>query len=228
MNPGSDEGAGKRGRPRSEPAREAVLEATLDLLASEGFRGLTMKAVADRAGVARTTVYRWWPTKPALVREACWRLGQPAPVPDAGGVRDDVVAHLRALIEQAKDPRVIRISGEAAVETLRNPELDDLRRSLVEARRAPLRQALERAVTRKELPPDLDYELTMDLLTAPIVLRGLVTRGPLELQLAEQIVDRVLGPLSPPASLRTLHGWTRPEVADAGRQASQHGEVEER
>lgn len=169
-----------------------MLATTLDVLAAKGFRALTIKAVADRSGVARTTIYRWWPTTAALAREACWRLGQPMPPPDTGSVRTDVITHLRMLIDQASDPRVLRISADAALEALRDPELDDLRKRLVEGRRAPLREALERAVARGELAPDLDHELTMDLLTAPIVLRGLVTRAPLDPQLAEQIVDRVL------------------------------------
>ena len=131
-----------------------------------------------------------------------------------------VVDSLSTLIDQANDPRVLRISADAALEALRDPELDDLRRSLVESRRAPLRQALERAVAREELDPDLDLELTMDLLTGPVVLRGLVARAPLEPHLAEQIVDRVFGPMP---ALRGREGGQQTQGEKDARKAGGNG-----
>lgn len=185
------------GRPRSERSHKAVLEATLKLLAEEGFRGLTVEAVAAKSGVARTTIYRWWPTKLELAREAYFGLAMAAPVPMADSTREAVVAHLRRLIELARDPIAARIGGDAWVEALRNPELDEVRQRLVDAYQAPLREALERAVARDEVRADLDHELTMDLFTGPIVLRALATRGPLEPELAEHIADAVLDGVGP-------------------------------
>ena len=151
-----------------------------------------MEGVAARAGVAKTTIYRWWPSKLALIREAIVELAQRDPVPDTGSVREDTVSILRGRIEQLSDPRLARIAGELIVEALRNPRLDQTRPSLVTARRAALQHVLERAVARGELPEQLDYELTMDLLVGPVILRALATDGRLEPELAERIVDRVL------------------------------------
>lgn len=184
------------GRPRSAQAHKAVLEATLQLLAEEGIRGLTIEAVADRSSVAKTTIYRWWPSKVALVLEALSSLRQRAPVPDTGSIRDDAVAHLRGHIEVFKEPGTAPILADVLAEALRSPELDEARPGFVAAQREPFRQALERGVDRGELPADLDYQLTMDLLIGPIVNRALVTRGPLEPELADRIVEIVLGGLS--------------------------------
>lgn len=172
-----------------------MIEATLELLPAKGSRGLTIEAVAARSGVAKTTIYRWWPTKEALLLEALSKLRQRALVPDTGNVRDDAVAHLRGHIEAFKEPGTAPILADVLAEALRNPELGEARPAFVAAQREPFRQALERGVTRGELPTDLDYQLTIDLLIGPIVNRALVTGGPLELALAERIVDVVFGGL---------------------------------
>jgi AcrR family transcriptional regulator len=151
--------------------------------------------VADRSGVAKTTIYRWWPSKPALLLEALSSLRQRALVPDTGSIRDDAVAHLRGHIEVFQEPGTAPILADALAEALRNPELDQALPGFIAAQREPFRQALERGVDRGELPADLDYQLTMDLLIGPIVNRALVTRGPLEPALAERIVDIVFGGL---------------------------------
>jgi hypothetical protein len=80
-------------------------------------------------------------------------------------------------------------------EALRNPELGEARHGFVSARREPFRQALARAADKGELPADLDYELTMDLLIGPVVNRALATGGPLDPALAERIVDVVFAGL---------------------------------
>lgn len=181
------------GRPRSDRAHQAVLRATLELFDDAGFQGLTVEGVAARAGVARTTVYRWWPSKLALLLEALSALWQQAVVPDTGSVREDAVVHLRGFIELHNDRRLPRLLATVFAEASRNPELLEARRGFVAAQREPLRQALERGVARGELLVGLDYELTMDLLMSTITVRALATGGALEPGLAERIVDRVLG-----------------------------------
>ena len=162
-------------------------------MAATGYRGLTVEGVAARSGVAKTTIYRWWPSRQALLLEALSALRQPARVPDTGNIRDDAVAYLRGHIEAFKDPITAPILADALAEALRSPDLDDARPGFVAAQREPFRRALARGVERGELPADLDYELTMDLLIAPIINRALATRGRLEPALAERIVDIVLG-----------------------------------
>lgn len=183
------------GRPRSATAHRAVLRATLEIFGDAGFHGLTVEGVAARAGVARTTVYRWWPSKLALLLEALSALWQQAVVPDTGSVREDAVAHLRGFIELHNDRRVARLLATLLAEASRNAELLEARPSFVAAQREPLRRALERGVARGELPVGLDHELTMDLLMSVITVRALATGGALEPGLAERIVDPVLNGL---------------------------------
>lgn len=180
------------GRPRSARAHQSVVRATLELFGDAGFHGLTVEAVAARAGVARTTVYRWWPSKVALLLEALATLWQQAPVPNTGTVRGDAVAHVQGFVDLHSDRRVARLLATLLAEASRTPELLEARPSFVAAQREPLRQALERGVARGELPVDLDFELTMDLLLSPVTMRALATGGGLEPGLAGRIVDAVL------------------------------------
>lgn len=182
----------RRGRPRSASAHRAVLDATLEIFAADGFRGLTIEEVAHRAGVAKTTVYRWWPSKSALLLEAIATVRQQAAVPDTGSIRGDTVAHLREFIHLHTDPRVVRMLADLLAETARSPDLLELRPRFAATQREPLRQALQRGVARGELPADIDYELAMDLLLAPIINRALATGGALHPELAERLVDYVL------------------------------------
>lgn len=184
-------------------AHQAVLRATLEAFAAEGFRGLTIEDVAERAGVAKTTIYRWWPSKLALLLEAISVVRQKPGVPDTGSVRGDAVAHVGEFIELHRDPRVARMLADLVAEAARTPELGAARPRFVAAQREPLRLALERGIARGELPADLDYELAMDLLLAPVVNRALATGGALEQGLAERIVDSVLD------GLRTATGSSR-------------------
>jgi len=169
-----------------------VLRATLDAFAADGYRGLTIEDVAARSGVAKTTIYRWWPSKLALLLEAISVIRQRATVPDTGSVRDDLVAHLRQFIALHRDPRTVRMLADLLAEAARTPELSTARSAYAAAQRAPLRAALERGIARDELPAELDCELAMDLLLAPVVNRALATGGPLSPELAERIADSVL------------------------------------
>lgn len=183
------------GRPRSVRAHQAVLTATLEAFAGEGFEGLTIEDVARRAHVAKSTIYRWWPSKLDLLLEAISMVRQRAAVPDTGSVQDDVVAHVQAFIELHRDPRVVRMLADLLGEAMRSPEVGAARAAFAASQRAPLRSALERGVARRELPADLDLELAMDLLLAPVVNRALVTGGALEQGLAERVVHYVLNGL---------------------------------
>ncbi|MCL2586461.1 MAG: TetR/AcrR family transcriptional regulator, partial [Streptosporangiales bacterium] len=84
----------RRGRPRSEPARQATLAAATDLLLTRGLSAVSMDAVAERAGVSKATIYRWWPTKETLALDALYfQLTEPSPGPsDSGSLEQDLIA----------------------------------------------------------------------------------------------------------------------------------------
>src|SRR5690348_10869274 len=112
--PGTDAQAGpaetsrRPGRPRSEQAEQAIIEATLDLFAEQGFEGVCVEAVASRAGVGKATIYRRWPNKEELLLAALGSMKSPFPEPEGTSARDDLVAMLTVMCEDKADPRKAR------------------------------------------------------------------------------------------------------------------------
>ncbi len=141
-----------RGRPRREGADEEILRAALELLREKGYGELTVDAVAERAGVAKTTLYRRWPSKQALVAAAfAPRIARSEPPPDTGSLAGDATILLREICALKRE--------------LNDPELLDVVREAVEPRRALLRDAIARAGR------GADSELLADLMVAPILFR---------------------------------------------------------
>lgn len=173
--------------------REAVLDATLDLLAERGWGGLTMEGVAVRAGTAKGTVYRWWSSKEELAIEALVAASAPyRPLPDTGSYRDDLVEVFRGIVRFLREPRA-RVVASLVFETSRNKALADaLMQSLVNVRRAHLRDAAERAVARGELRPDVDLELLVDTGVGQLFFRFLVTHEPLPDDMPERLADLII------------------------------------
>lgn len=153
----------QRGRPRDPGVDEAILTAAIDLLAESGYARLTMEQVASRAGVGKASLYLRWPNKVALVAEAIQhRSGVVPDVPDTGGLRQDMLTFLRALLRtfSASAQALAAVSGEIRS----NRELQDAwSRSLAATLAACLRVIVERAVGRGELPGATDVELLSSL-----------------------------------------------------------------
>lgn len=112
-----------RGRPRSAEAHRAILEATLDLLAEVGYGRLTIEGVAARAGVGKTTIYRRWPSKPALVVAVAERLAEKVRRPDTGSTRRDLVLLLRDIIDVFTTTMAGRIVPGMIAEMAERPDL---------------------------------------------------------------------------------------------------------
>jgi AcrR family transcriptional regulator len=187
--------SGRRGpgRPRSAAVDQAIVIATLELLTTEGLRGLSVERVAARAGVGKATIYRRYPTKRALVvgaLDAVSSFGGPS-LPDTGSVRADLVELGRRRIAVLRQRGVARLMPRLVAESSDEPELHRLVVSALEdPGRSGLRELLERGVDRGELRDDLDLELAIDLLAGPVVYRLLIGRG--ELRGLEQRFERVV------------------------------------
>lgn len=170
--------APRPGRPRSAAADAAILDATIELFADLGFEGVSIEAVAERAGVAKSTVYRRYPSKIDLVM-AAWRHGSPHtedPV-DTGTVDGDLLAaahRLRTVFLQSPIGRAVPSALAAAA---RFPEFADAHGAFVTSRRAPVLAAVERAIARGELRSDTDPALLVDLVTGPLFYRAFATHG---------------------------------------------------
>ena len=168
------------GRPRSAAADEAILGATVELFAELGFEGVSIEAVAEQAGVAKSTVYRRYPTKIDLVMAAWGHCSPQADGPiDTGGIDGDllVAAHrLRTVFTESAVGRAVPSALSAAA---RFPAFAEAHHSFIAARRAPVRAAVERAVARGELRADTDALLLIDLVSGPIFYRAFNSGGTL-------------------------------------------------
>jgi AcrR family transcriptional regulator len=186
------------GRPREQRADRAILRAAIELIAAQGIRDLRMDDVADRARVGKATIYRRYRSKDELVTVAVSALVSEITVPDSGSTHADLVALMRGAVE------VYSRSVEAAVmpslvdAMSRDVELArSVREGFLEARRGALRAVLQRGVERGDLRPDLDLELALDVLAGPLFYRLLVTGGPIDGQLADGVVELILGGFAP-------------------------------
>ena len=148
------------GRPRSEEAHKAILDATLELLVEVGFSALTVEGVATRAGVGKATIYRRWPSKLPLVIEAFSQLPQLEEV-DTGNLVDDLKKMLRSYLQLFYTTPLAAVLPSLAGERAHDPQLSERFDPVIRGRRQPLVRALERAVDRGELSPDLDLQPTM-------------------------------------------------------------------
>lgn len=186
------------GRPRDIGADQAILSATLDLLYKRGYTGLTIDEVAVRAGVAKTTIYRRWPSKPVLVAAAVSdRAAMTFTMPDTGSTRLDLVELIRLASSALSGASgvimraLIRESGQSDL-------LLALVQGIVHSRRELYTAVLDRAVARGDLPADLDRELFIDLLMGPAWIRLVITESAMPDGVTEQIVDVVLhGAMTP-------------------------------
>ncbi|MFD7295153.1 TetR/AcrR family transcriptional regulator [Streptomyces sp. NPDC059897] len=150
----------RRGRHRDPQAHAAVLGAARELVAELGYHKVTMERIAARAGVAKMTLYRWWPNKAAVITEAVTDQLAPGPQPDTGSVRADALAHITDLVRTLTllgDPSVVAGAlverGEAGRAELRD---------LLVAWSEPGAVLLRRGIARGELPAGLDVGSVVD------------------------------------------------------------------
>jgi AcrR family transcriptional regulator len=200
----NSQSAAAAGRPRSEEAHKAILDATLALLVEVGYSALTVEGIASRAGVGKATIYRRWPSKLPLVIEAFGQL--PAlEESDSGDLVTDLERMLRSYLKLFNATPLGAVVPSLAGERAHNPELSELFAPVVRDRRQPLIRALSRAVARGELPADLDLDLAADLIVGPIAVRLFFTGGKIHPRIVRPIVELALRGLrsapvaSPPA-----------------------------
>jgi AcrR family transcriptional regulator len=172
-------------------AHQAILDATLELLARDGYDRFSMAAVAARAGVGKATIYRRWPAKLPLIVEAFSRFPELAS-PDTGNIVDDLEEVLRSFVEILATTPLAFVLPILAGEGARDPEIARVLAPLFSARREPLIRVLERAVSRRELPPDIDLEAAADVIMGPIVTRLFFTGAALDPEHMQPFVDAAL------------------------------------
>ncbi len=187
--------AGRRrpGRPRSEDADRAIIDAALSLFAESGPEGLCIEKVAARAGVGKATIYRRWPGKEELLLDALAALRVPLPRPKGKSVRSDLIALLEAMGRESADPRRARQFALLHGEGAKYPRLiARYNETVVEPRREVIRSVLRRGVGTGELREGTDIEAAMFMLSGAVLIRSRFGLQPIEDGYARRVVDELL------------------------------------
>ncbi|MFE4515554.1 TetR/AcrR family transcriptional regulator [Kitasatospora sp. NPDC056783] len=189
---------------RSERSRTAVLTAAAELVAEIGYGKLTIEAIAARAGVGKQTIYRWWPSKGAVVFDALLAVSEHEgglALPDTGDLAADLRAVLRPTSDELADPDTDRTYRALVAEILNDPALHtEYRTRLLDPLLDVTRDRLRGARETGELAPDADLDLAVELVYGPLYYRWQYRLGPLTHEHADRLVDAALRALGPSAT----------------------------
>ncbi|MEW9527280.1 TetR/AcrR family transcriptional regulator [Microbispora sp. NPDC049125] len=192
--------------------KDHILTATLELLAEKGYEGLTIEGVAGRSGVNKTTIYRWWPSKAALLGSALIDARVlDFEVPDTGSLRGDLQALLRGTARLLTTPPASDVAVAALGAAVNSPDLAMAAKAFFADRFAREMPVFERARERGEIDESTDPMMIMDLLAGAVWLRVVFRQLPLD----EDFTDRSVNAL--------LDGVGRPGDPGAGRPARRGG-----
>ncbi|MET9859924.1 TetR/AcrR family transcriptional regulator [Streptomyces smyrnaeus] len=192
---------------RSERSRKAILRASMELVGEVGYPKLTIEAIAARAGVGKQTIYRWWPSKAAVLLDAFTEVvhdeDYSSGLPDTGDIEADLKYVLRATADEFSDASFEAPYRALAVAAAADPELAD---QFVSRLREPgVRVYVERLRAGQEagqIDPDLDLDLAVELLLGPFQQRWLNRTGPLTHEFTDGLVELAMRALAPRATPR--------------------------
>jgi AcrR family transcriptional regulator len=178
--------------PRIERSRRVILEAALDELGEVGYGALTIESVAARAGVGKSTIYRHWPGKLALVEDAFRTLKAQALAPPTGTFRERVVGFLQQIAKYVEESTYSACMPALIEAAERDPQVRAFHCQFSAERRAVLVDMLREALEAGDLAPDNDPELVADALLGPIVMRRLMFFETFDAKLVPGLVDQVI------------------------------------
>lgn len=193
----------RRGRPRDQKARDAILDAAMDSLLEQGVAGMNMDVVAAAAGVSKATIYRWWPSKEALAMDALYRKWESVPATTVtGSLREDLRNLLWPWTELVAWRPYGRVIAGLLVHVLTDPDFAlTYRAYFVDQRRDHGRLILQEAIARGEIPARTHTETVLDLLYGPVYHRLMHGHAPLDQTFVEDIIDIVLDGIHPRTAL---------------------------
>jgi AcrR family transcriptional regulator len=188
----SSEGAG---RPRDQEARNAILRASLSLVKEFGYRSLTIEKIAQRAGTGKTTIYRWWPSKAAVVAEAFLSYISPQiefPSISAMSACESIRRQMQAVARAFRGPH-----GDLLRALVAEAQFDlELSQALVKIwvgpRRALATEILNAGIASGELKSDIDVNVAIDSLYGGLYYRFLIPYAPLSPKYARALADTVM------------------------------------
>ncbi|SDJ15182.1 DNA-binding transcriptional regulator, AcrR family [Actinokineospora alba] len=182
----------KRGRPRDMEVDRRVLDIAAAQLVERGYAGLSIDAVAEAAGVAKTTLYRRWPSKDHLAVAVTARMQEADPVADTGDIRVDLVNYLTHIVAAINRSRSLGLVAELAAAAARHDDIGELIHGVFTRRNALVLALIERAKQRGELRADTDAVVLFDQLAGALYYRVLFTGMPIDPAYAERLVTAAL------------------------------------
>jgi AcrR family transcriptional regulator len=197
---------------RSERSRRAILEAALALVGEVGFSKLTIEAIAARAGVGKQTIYRWWPSKAAVLLDAAITLSGDATTedgeqaeeyawsgfPDTGDIAADLKFVLRLTVDQFNDPKTEAATRALTAAGAMDPELGaQFTGKVLEPALALYETRLRAAQEAGQVGADIDVRVAVEMIVGPLTHRWLQRTNPLTHDFADTCVDQVLRGIAP-------------------------------
>jgi AcrR family transcriptional regulator len=192
---------------RSEKSRRAIYAAALDLVGEVGYPKTTVEGIAARAGVGKQTIYRWWPSKAAVLLEAFLDLSvqaaqeagqEPYVIPDTGDLAADLKAVLRITVDQLVDPRFEVPSRALAAEGVVNEPLGrEFVSKLLEPQLQLYVDRLRSAQATGDVRAGIDPRIALELFVSPLAQRWLQRTGPISYDYTDTLVDYALHGIGP-------------------------------
>ena len=178
---------------RSARVRAAVFAAMIEELGAVDYAGLSLESIARRAGVHKTTLYRRWGTREALMLDVLrQRAADVVPVPDTGSLRGDLAQLARAVVANASSPTVEPVVRAVISELPHNDAVAQAARQFWDERMALDGTIITRAITRGEVPPNTDARQVIEAVLGPLHLRLLITGTPADDATIDAAVDLVV------------------------------------
>ena len=193
-------GSGNRRNPHTH---KAIIDATLSLLKTVHYPALTIESIASKAGVGKATVYRWWPSKGALVAEAVSSTLTVEDPPETDDLRADLIAAADISIRNYAHPPGGTLFTALAADLATDPELlQTFITRFALPRRNVVRKLIQRAIDHGLLASDVDPDLVMDMWAGAVIYRSLMKHAPIEQEFASELVSMCVmaGPASPDAT----------------------------
>jgi AcrR family transcriptional regulator len=177
---------------RASRSKQAVLAAVHDLLASAGLGGVSVDEISRRSGVAKTTIYRHWPSRSALLLDACATMSTSLAVPNTGSLRGDLLALAGEVAQQMRTAAWASVAPSIMDAGEHDPDLAQIQAQMHTRVVEPFRLVIERARSRGEIPAASDPTELVASILGPLFYRRWMSREPMEPAFAESLVDRAL------------------------------------
>lgn len=185
--------------PRSARARKRIKQATIEILAEVGPNDLTVEQVASRAHASKQTIYRLWPSREAMIREAVQEQVVELEEPNTGTLAGDLMSMVRIQLWFYTESPMARVLPKLQGAAANDPALFEVfQRGGMTGRRAIMRRVVMRGIGRGEVAADTDPDLLLDMLLAPLQRRVFFTFQPVDEAYGAQVVERVLRAFAPP------------------------------